>query len=226
MRVKGDGPDAKRPLSARVSQLPTILSFVVDWANLITLLGLSSGVLAIVFALDKNYPAAIIAMLWAILFDWYDGVAARATIGRSESHKLVGIHMDSLVDLVSSGVVTAILLLSIGDFSPWFYPGALAIIMAGVLRLAYFDVFGVDEKGTVAGVTIDSTAFAVAAVFLFEGFLSQGIFAGILYTVVLAFAFLEVAPIRTVKFGGIWLYIVTAYVLIMTGGYSLILLTQ
>ena len=79
---------------------PIILSFVVDRANIVTLLGLSSGVLAISFALSQNFPAAIIAMLWAALLDWYDGLVARATQGRSESHKLIGVHMDSLVDLV------------------------------------------------------------------------------------------------------------------------------
>ncbi len=51
------------------SQLPIILSFVADWPNIVTLLGLCSGVLAIFFALEQNYPAAIIAMLWAVLFD-------------------------------------------------------------------------------------------------------------------------------------------------------------
>jgi CDP-diacylglycerol--serine O-phosphatidyltransferase len=220
------GPEAVHPLSAPETQMPTILSFVADRANVVTLLGLSSGVLAIFFALAQNYPAAIIAMLWAVLMDWYDGLVARAAPGRSESHKLVGVHMDSLVDLVTSTVVPAILLLSVGEFSAWFYPGALAIIMAGVLRLAYFDVFGVDKNGTIAGITIDNSPYAVAAVFLLEGFLSSDVFAAVLYTVIVVFAFLHVAPIRTVKLRGIWYYIVTAYVVMMTVGYSFILWTQ
>ena len=64
------------------TQMPLILSFVIDWANLVTLLGLSSGILAIYFALTQNFPAAVIAMLWAVLLDWYDGLVARATPGR------------------------------------------------------------------------------------------------------------------------------------------------
>ena len=202
------------------------MSFVVDWANIVTLLGLCGGVLAIYFAIAQNYPAAIIAMLWAVLLDWYDGLIARATPGRSESHKLVGVHMDSLVDLVSSAVVPATLLLSVGAFSVWFYPGALAIIMAGVLRLAYFDVFGVDKKGTVAGITIDNSPYVVAVVFLFEGFLNHDVFAAVLYTAIVVLAFLHVAPIRTAKLKGIWHYVVTAYVVIMTGAYSFVLWTQ
>ena len=66
-----NGPESEN------SGLPVILYFVADWPNLITLTGLCGGVLAIFFALEQNYPAAIIAMLWAVAFDWYDGVVAR-----------------------------------------------------------------------------------------------------------------------------------------------------
>ena len=220
------GPGAIYPLSGRETQMPIILSFVVDRANIVTLLGLCSGVLAIYFAIAQNYPAAIIAMLGAVLMDWCDGPVARATPGRSESHKLVGVQMDSLVDLVCSAVVPATLLLSVGEFSAWFYPGALAIIMAGVLRLAYFNVFGVDKNGTYAGFTIDNSPYVVAAVFLLEGFLSQDVFAAVLYIGIVVMAFLHVAPIRTAKLRGILYYSVIAYVVMMIGRYSFILLTQ
>lgn len=206
--------------------MPVILSFVVDWPNIVTLLGLCGGVLAIFFALEQNYPAAIIAMLWAVLFDWYDGVVARALPKRSESHKSVGAHMDSLVDLVTSGVGPAILLLSISDFSAWAYPGALAIIMAGVLRLSYFDVFGVDSKGTYAGITIDNSPIVVSAVFFLESFINHNAFVAILYVAILVMAFLHVAPFRVRKAGRIFYYIFTVYVVVATGGYAYILATQ
>ena len=222
----GAAPEAIDALSGREPKLPVILSFVVDWANIVTLLGLCSGVLAIYFALAQNYPAAIIAMLWAVLFDWYDGLVARAVSGRSEAHKTVGARMDSLVDLVTSGVGPAILLLSVSDFSAWSYPGALALIMAGVLRLAYFDVFGVDSKGAYAGITIDNTPIVVSAVFLLQGLLSHNTFWAVLYSAILVMALLHVAPFRTPKLGRIWNYIFTAYVVVMTGGYSYILWTQ
>ena len=47
--------------------MPVILSFVADWPNIVTLLGLCSGVLAIFLALEQNYPAAMIAMLPVII---------------------------------------------------------------------------------------------------------------------------------------------------------------
>ena len=220
MRESRGGPEPSEP------QMPLILSFVADWPNIVTLLGLCGGVLAIFFALEQNYPAAIIAMLWAVTFDWYDGVVARAMTGRSEAHRSIGAAMDSLVDLVTSAVGPAILLLSITDFAAWAYPGALAIIMAGVLRLSYFDVFGVDSNNTYAGITIDNSPIVVSAVFFLESFIDHNAFVAILYAAILVMAFLHVAPFRTRKVVRIWYYVFTAYVVMATGGYSFILWTQ
>ena len=206
-----------------MSNRPTILSFVRDIPNIITLLGLGCGILGIYFALLGNFPAAVIAMLWAVLLDWYDGPAARRISGRSEAHKSVGAKMDSLVDIVSLAICPAIILLSYGDFSAWFFPGALVIVMAGVVRLAYFDVFGVDDDGTIAGLSLDITALVVALVFLLEGVLSHNFFTALLYIIIVVLSFLHVAPFRMHKMVGRWYHVVTAYVLILTAVYSYIL---
>ena len=206
-----------------MSDRPTILSFVKDPPNIVTLLGLSSGVLGIYFALLENFQAAVIAMLWAVLFDWYDGPVARRIAGRSDAHKSVGSKMDSLVDIVSLAICPAILLLSYGEFSAWFFPGALLIVMAGVVRLAYFDVFGVDDDGTITGLSLDITALVVAFVFLLEGVLSHNSFAALLYTTIAGLSFLHVAPFRMHKMVGRWYHVITAYVLILTVVYAYIL---
>ena len=205
------------------NRLPTILSFVVDRANLVTLLGLSGGLLAIYFALNQRFSLAIIALLWAVFMDWYDGLVARKTPNRSESHKLFGGHMDSLVDMVTSATGPAIFLLSVGNFSPWFYPGALAIIVAGVLRLAYFDVYGLDENGAHAGLTIDNTPLVISAVFLLYNFIDLNMFFVILYAAMLVMAYLHIAPFRMKKLGGRWYYPFTTYVVAMTVAHVLII---
>jgi len=205
------------------NERPAILSFMKDIPNIVTLLGLSSGVLGIYFALVENFPAAIIAMLWAVLFDWYDGPVAHRIPGRSNIFKSVGAKMDSLVDIVSLAVCPAIILLSYGDFSPWFFPGALAIVMAGVVRLAYFDTFGVNKDGTIAGLSLDITPLTMALVFLLEGVLKHTAFVAFLYAIIVILSFLHVAPFRMHKMVGRWYYVITAYVLIMTILYAFIL---
>jgi CDP-diacylglycerol--serine O-phosphatidyltransferase len=212
-----------RPGVLQGSKRPTILSFAFDWANLITLIGLASGLLVIYFALQGQFQAAILALLWAVLFDWFDGPVARRMTGRTENQKLFGANMDSLVDVISSAVAPGVLLLAYGEFSPWFYPGFLAIAVAGVLRLAYFDVYGVDSDGTIAGLSIDFTPLVVAGVFLAETTLSHDAFAGIFYGVILVMAGLHVAPFRMHKMAGIWVSVVTVYVVALTAVHSAIL---
>ena len=209
-----------------MSNRPTILSVVTDIPNIITLLGLSSGILGIYLALLGNFPAAIIAMLWAVLFDWYDGPVARRIPGRSDVQKAIGARMDSLADIVSLAICPAIILLSYGQFSAWFFPGALMIVVAGVVRLAYFDVFGVDDDGTIAGLSLDITALVVALVFLLERVLGHNSFAALLYTTIAVLSFLHVAPFRMHKMVGRWYYVITAYVLILTAVYSYLLWTD
>jgi len=209
-----------------MSNRPTILSVVTDIPNIITLLGLSSGILGIYFALLGNFPAAIIAMLWAVLFDWYDGPVARRIPGRSDVQKSIGAKMDSLVDIVSLAICPAIILLSYGGFSAWFFPGALIIVVAGVVRLAYFDVFGVDDDGTIAGLSLDITALVMALVFLLERVLGHNPFAALLYTTIVVMSFLHVAPFRMHKMVGRWYHVITAYVLILTAVYSYLLWTS
>jgi len=209
-----------------MSNRPTILSVVTDIPNIITLLGLSSGILGIYLALLGNFPAAIIAMLWAVLFDWYDGPVARRIPERSDVQKSIGARMDSLADIVSLAICPAIILLSYGEFSAWFFPGALMIVVAGVVRLAYFDVFGVDDDGTIAGLSLDITALVVALVFLLERVLGHNSFAALLYTTIAVLSFLHVAPFRMHKMVGRWYYVITAYVLILTAVYSYLLWTD
>jgi len=216
-------PGAASPFIPEMNGRPVILSFVKDIPNIMTLIGLSSGVLGIYFALVGNFPAAIVAMLWAVLFDWYDGTVARRIPGRSNALRSFGAKMDSLADIVSLAVCPAIILLSYGDFSPWFFPGALAIVMAGVVRLAYFDTFGVDTDGTIAGLSLDITPLAVALVFLLGSVLNPAAFVVLLYSMIVVLSFLHVAPFRMHKMGGRWYYVITAYVLILTGVYFFIL---
>ena len=206
--------------SSDEGSLPNILSFVFDRPNIVTLLGLGSGLLAIYFALNENFPAAMIAMLWAVLADWYDGLVARRMPDRTESQKQYGRHMDSLVDLSTSAMGPAIILLSIGEFSLWFLPGALAVVLAGVLRLAYFDTYGLDKSGAHAGLTIDNSPLAMAGVFLLYRFIDADVFAVVLYVTVLVMAYLHVAPFRMGKLAGRWYYAVTSYVVVLTVVYA------
>ncbi len=72
--------------------------------NLITLLNLACGTVAIVLTLEGQWRWAVYLVLAAAVFDFLDGFAARMLKAYSETGK----HLDSLADMVSFGVLPAV----------------------------------------------------------------------------------------------------------------------
>ena len=162
-------------------------------------------------------------MIWAILFDWSDGIIARRMKGRTSESRAFGGQLDSLIDIVSFGILPAVLLLSYGGFNPWFLPGAFLIIAACAIRLSYFNVFGLNDDSTYMGMAVDNNGIILAFVFLFESVFSQTIFSIIIYIICIGIAALNVAPVRTPKHTGRWFYVLIVYVLGLTAIYGCLL---
>ncbi|KKK73672.1 hypothetical protein LCGC14_2891500 [marine sediment metagenome] len=198
------------------SQPPSILSFTKDLPNICSLVGLLSALLGIYFAVLGNFSASMIGFIWTVFFDWSDGIIARRMKDRTNEQKSFGVQLDSLIDIVSFGVGPAIILLSYGQFSPWFLPGAFIIVAAGVIRLSYFNVFGLVDKSTYMGLALDNNIIILAFVFLFNGQISQTAFTIVLYVLIVALAFLNVAPVRTPKLAGRWYFVLIVYTLVLT----------
>ena len=199
---------------------PTMLSFSRDLPNICSLAGLLCAVLGIYFAILGNFPLAIIGVLWAVLFDWADGIVARKITGRTDHHRAFGGQLDSLIDIVSFGVFPAVFLLSYGKFSPWFLPGAFLIVATSAIRLSYFNIFGLIDDKTYMGLALDNNVLILAFVFLFEGFINHTVFSIILYALLMVFLVLNLAPIRTPKFAGKWFYVLMVYTFVLTVIYS------
>ena len=199
---------------------PSILSFAIDLPNICSLAGLLCAVLAIYYAVLGIFPAAMIGLIWAVFFDWSDGIIARRLKGRTDKQREFGGQLDSLIDIVSFSICPAIILLSYGHFSPWFLPGAFIIVATGALRLSYFNVFGLVGKSTYMGLALDNNIIALTCVFLFNGMVDQTIFTVALYLLLMALAALNVAPIRTPKFDGRWYYALMLYTLVITVTYG------
>jgi CDP-diacylglycerol--serine O-phosphatidyltransferase len=200
-----------------------MLTFASDLPNICSLVGLLCAVLAIYYAILGNFPVAIIGMIWAVFFDWGDGIIARRMKGRTDEYRAFGGQLDSLIDIVSFGILPAVLLLSYGGFSPWFLPGAFMTVAASAIRLSYFNVFGLNDDSTYMGLAVDNNGIILAFVFLFEDVFSQTIFSIIIYIICIGIAALNVAPVRTPKHTGRWFYVLMVYVLGLTAIYGWIL---
>lgn len=207
----------------RNSQQASMLSFAKDLPNICSLLGLMSAVFGIYFAIEGNFIASVIGVLWAVLFDWFDGIIARKMKGRTKEQGAFGGQLDSMIDIVSFGILPAILLLSYGDYSMWFMPGAFIIIATSAIRLSYFNVYGLIDSKTYLGFPLDNNVLILAFVFLFESFFNHTTFSIIIYSLLIILSALNLSSIPTPKFGGKWVYVLVAYVLVMTAIFGWIL---
>ena len=199
-----------------VKKQVSMLGFAKDLPNICSLLGLFSTVLAIYFAIGGQFLISIIAILWSVLFDWYDGIIAREMKGRTKEQGIFGGQLDSMIDIVSFGVYPAILLLSYGNYEAWFIPGAFVIIAATAIRLSYFNIYGLIDSKTYMGLSVDNNALILAFVFLFECFFSHATFSIVIYVVIILLAGLNLSSIPTPKFAGKWVYVLIVYVLLLT----------
>jgi CDP-diacylglycerol--serine O-phosphatidyltransferase len=82
------------------------MNFKRHLPNAITLLNLFSGCIAILFAVNGEFVIASFFVFLGIFFDFFDGLLARKLNVQSR----LGIQLDSLADLVTSGVVPGIIM--------------------------------------------------------------------------------------------------------------------
>ena len=205
---------------------PTILSYVKDLPNLCSLAGLACTLLAIYFSILGVYYATMIGMVWAVAFDWGDGLIARRMKGRTGADSAFGGQLDVLIDIVSYGVTPAILLLSFGKFEPLYLAGAFIMIAASAIRLSYFSTYGLAGGTKYTGLALDNNSLILVFIFLLEGFVSEGAFSVVLYVSGVGLAALNVSQIKTPKLSGnpVNVYILAVYTIVITGIYSFKLL--
>lgn len=201
---------------------PSIMSYVKDLPNLCSLMGLACSILAIYFSILGVFYAAMIGMVWAVAFDWADGLIARRMQGRTGDDRSFGGQLDVLIDIVSYGVTPAILLLSYGDFSPVYLIGAFVMLSASALRLSYFSTYGLSDESMYTGLALDNNSLALVFIFLAESTLGEGFFSIVLYASCIGLAVLNVSEIKTPKLSGnpFNVYCLAAYTLVLTAIYG------
>ena len=174
--------------------------------------------IAIYCSIEGVFAVAMIGMVWAVAFDWADGLIARRMTGRTGHDQMFGGQLDILIDIVSYGVTPAILLLSYGGFEPVFLVGAFIMIAAAGIRLSYFSTFGLAGGSHYTGLALDNNSLILVLIFTFEGLMGPDVFTYILYGAGLALAALNVSQIQTPKLSGnpvnVWL--LGLYTVIMT----------
>ena len=113
--------------------------------NTVTCLNLFSGCVACVMGFQGRYEAAFCFIVLSAIFDFFDGMLARAL----NAHSIIGKDLDSLADDISFGIVPSVITFSL--FKEMNYPDSVApaasflpytaflISVFSALRLAKFN---------------------------------------------------------------------------------------
>lgn len=195
---------------------PNMVRFIIDLPNICSLSGLLSAFCGIYFAIQGEVYFAVIGGLWAVLFDWLDGLIASKMKTRTNADRAFGAQLDSLIDMVSFGVLPAIILLSYTNYHFWSLPVGFALIAACAIRLSYFNVYGLTGGKTYTGLAVDYNGLLVSFAFLFESLFSKAAFSIGLTVLLMAVVVLNLASIQIPKFSKKWLLGIAAYIIGMT----------
>ena len=181
---------------------PSILSYIKDLPNICSLLGLGCTLTAIYYLILGIYSVAMIGMIWAVAFDWADGLIARRMKGRACTDREFGGQLDLLIDIVSYGVTPAILILSYSNFNLLFLPVGFIMLVFGAMRLSYFSTFGLSNDAKYTGLAIDNNSIILVFLFIFERYFEQFGFSIFLAISGIILAALNVSQIKTPKLSG------------------------
>jgi CDP-diacylglycerol--serine O-phosphatidyltransferase len=86
--------------------------------NIITLLNLFCGSIAVIFAVENNLFMAAVFVVLGIIFDFFDGFTARLLHVKSE----LGLQLDSLADMITSGIVPGLVMFKLLENASYPFP--------------------------------------------------------------------------------------------------------
>ena len=115
-----------------------------SYTVVLTYLGLASAAMGMILTFQGFAKYALFCLAFSGLCYMFDGKVARLKKDRTEDEKRFGIQIDSLCDVVCFGAFPMILCYSIGMRGPAGISILVFYLIAGVIRLAFFNVM--EEK--------------------------------------------------------------------------------
>ena len=110
-----------------------------SYTVVLTYLGLASAAMGMILTIQGFAKYALFCLAFSGLCDMFDGKVARMKKNRTEDEKRFGIQIDSLCDVVCFGAFPMTLCYSIGMRGPAGISILVFYLIAGVIRLAFFN---------------------------------------------------------------------------------------
>jgi CDP-diacylglycerol--serine O-phosphatidyltransferase len=143
--------------------------------NTITVLSLCCGLSSIRFSIDEDWKTAILLIIFAAIFDFFDGWFASKLKGGS----YFGAELDSLSDIISFGVAPSLLIYfwTLSDLNSLGWSISMFFVVCSALRLARFtaDIYlapkTIDKKTYFVGIPSPGAAgLSLLPIFLYIEF--------------------------------------------------------
>ena len=187
-------------------------------AACVTYLGTLASLVGICLAFKHRIRTAIICLVVSGVCDMFDGKVARKEKNRTEEDKNYGVEIDSLSDTICFVVFPIVICLSMG-MNHWYNAIIYAIYgLAGIIRLAYFNVTTSNsvpiKKYT--GLPVTSIAIILPATFLLSFVVGKSVYQIIATCVMALVGFLFISKIKITKPKGkiIWVFLIAAIIFI------------
>ncbi len=191
-------------LQTESSSQPILLQ--LDYANILTLLGLLLGFLSVIAAIQSQFYLALISLMFAGVVDLIDGGVARR-ISRTSLQSAVGEQLDGLVDLCSFGFCPTIFAYCFGLQAPVTCLILMLYLVAAGLRTAYFSCTGLTNTGSkqfYIGLPTAYSAVFLPLICLTQFFLPANSVLTLLAIVFLLHTIAMVSSFQVPKPQGIW----------------------
>lgn len=193
---------------------------------IITYLGVIASIVGMYFAFQLEFKFAVLCMIVAGVCDMFDGKVARMC-KRDKEEKMFGIELDSLADTIDFVVFPCVFGFALG-LNNWYHVlGYILLAMAGVHRLAYFNVmtYSRNDDGPVkfySGLPVTSTSITVPLLYVISTFISCSAYHISYIILIYLTALLFVLNIKVPKIKGV-AYPIVAIIAIVSIIYLLII---
>ena len=138
---------------------------ICDKANILTYVGLILAVLGMQLCFVDNIDLAVMCLLIAGICDGFDGAFAKKI--RKDGDPNFGVELDSLVDIISSGVFPVVICLSMGFNRIIDLVIYTIFLVCGVGRLAYYNITSKENSGYFTGVPITVSTILLPLIYAF-----------------------------------------------------------
>lgn len=177
--------------------------FVIGYyrkCDLLTLTGVCIAFAGIILSIKLHFLFATLSMILCGICDAFDGKLARK-YNYEKNAKVYGVELDSLADVICSGVFPAILTVMQSQYIITYIISAF-YILCGVIRLAYFNTLAADEsaeKNVYIGVPITTITIAYPSIMLITRLINKAAVPYVMPALLLLLAIAYILKIRIKK---------------------------